>query len=330
MSSNKGLDFVAGRLGNVAEPNAPSPAGSPKKSSSYCAERLGITLEAQPDRAEQPPPAVDQTPPAPVTSHGPPPTPAGDPLPTPRAEPAWLRWTAVLPERIRPFAQQPKFLAAAVGLVAAGVLACLFLGGGDAPPNGPEGPSPAAKPSPIAPRSAAAAKPAAPDRPIGGNEATPREDRPVAATGNARPTFSPKATAKAVKSGAASLMGWFKTAGDRVKQRPPAAIADAAVGPTPAPAADEDGPASEVPPKGEPDSPPEVEAPPALEYIACPAGIRFAGVIQQPDGARANINGRFVRVGSKVGNATVVSIHPTSVEMELNGKRFFVGFGSPK
>jgi hypothetical protein len=40
----------------------------------------------------------------------------------------------------------------------------------------------------------------------------------------------------------------------------------------------------------------------------------------------ANINGRFVRVGGKVGGAVVVEITASSAVLEQEGKRFIVGF----
>ena len=55
--------------------------------------------------------------------------------------------------------------------------------------------------------------------------------------------------------------------------------------------------------------------------------MRFAGVIRQPNGLFANINGRFVRVGDTLNKAKVIHVSRSSVEMELDGKRFFVGFG---
>ncbi|MHC4788765.1 MAG: hypothetical protein ACYS8K_06105 [Planctomycetota bacterium] len=71
-------------------------------------------------------------------------------------------------------------------------------------------------------------------------------------------------------------------------------------------------------------------APRTWQYIPCPPGFQFTGVVQRPDGALAAINGRFVRIGSKVNGAKVVRISNSSVEMELDGKRFLVAFGREK
>jgi len=65
-----------------------------------------------------------------------------------------------------------------------------------------------------------------------------------------------------------------------------------------------------------------------LLYQPCPPGFSFTGAIHQPTGVFANINGRFVRVGDTVQGAKVVKIGRSSVEMELKGRRFVVGFGT--
>jgi hypothetical protein len=65
------------------------------------------------------------------------------------------------------------------------------------------------------------------------------------------------------------------------------------------------------------------------QYRPCPAGIRLTGIVQQAGRKVACINGKFRDVGDTVYGAKVVEIKDLSVEMEQDGQRFLVGFGSP-
>jgi hypothetical protein len=67
---------------------------------------------------------------------------------------------------------------------------------------------------------------------------------------------------------------------------------------------------------------------PVVRYRLCPPGIRLTTIIQQSGGNLAHINGRLVHVGQMVRGAQVMAIHDTTVEMELDGERFIVGFGT--
>jgi hypothetical protein len=86
----------------------------------------------------------------------------------------------------------------------------------------------------------------------------------------------------------------------------------------PAPAAQ-----PQEPPKPEQAAPP---TPPTYDYVPCPPGFHFTGAVQSSGASFANINGRFVPVGGKVGGARVVEISASSAVLEREGKRFIVGF----
>jgi len=64
-----------------------------------------------------------------------------------------------------------------------------------------------------------------------------------------------------------------------------------------------------------------------IKYRPCPAGLKLSGIIRQPGYIKANINGKFVGVGQRIKGAKVIEIKEFSVEMELDGERFLLGFG---
>jgi len=100
------------------------------------------------------------------------------------------------------------------------------------------------------------------------------------------------------------------------------------------------------PPPAKPKPKPEPAAPdPKPGFMVCPEGLRLTGIVRMPRGLMADINGKFVGEGDRVKLrakpaapapsetledrwAKVVRISRTSVEMELNGKRFTLGFGT--
>ncbi|HUS92693.1 MAG TPA: hypothetical protein VM695_12625 [Phycisphaerae bacterium] len=102
----------------------------------------------------------------------------------------------------------------------------------------------------------------------------------------------------------------------RLPPRPPKAATPAKVAPATKPA-----PAAPAEPASKPAAP---------GYVPCPSGFWFTGVVQQPTGLFANINDRFVKVGGVVNGAKVIRIDKSSVEMEREGMRFFVSFGTGK
>jgi hypothetical protein len=57
-----------------------------------------------------------------------------------------------------------------------------------------------------------------------------------------------------------------------------------------------------------------------------PSAYRLMGVLHGPSGPRAIINGRAVKIGDLLGQAVVVSIGQSAVEVELAGQRYTVGF----
>jgi hypothetical protein len=63
-------------------------------------------------------------------------------------------------------------------------------------------------------------------------------------------------------------------------------------------------------------------------YVPCPDGYHLTGIVQQPTGLEANVNGVFVGVGETIDDAKVIDITTDGVEMELNGDRFVVRLGS--
>jgi len=88
--------------------------------------------------------------------------------------------------------------------------------------------------------------------------------------------------------------------------------------------------AERMPGPSSPAGPPALaKAPAELQYRSCPSDIVLSGVVSQPNGPLANINGRFVGVGDRVNGAKVVKIDSFAVEMELDGKRFTATFGPP-
>jgi hypothetical protein len=91
--------------------------------------------------------------------------------------------------------------------------------------------------------------------------------------------------------------------------------------------------ATTKPAQDEPTSKPAAVAPPAKaldrQYRPCPPGIKLTGIVQQAGRKVACINGKFRDVGDMIYGARVVEIKDLSVEMEQDGQRFLVGFGSP-
>jgi len=106
-----------------------------------------------------------------------------------------------------------------------------------------------------------------------------------------------------------------------------------AMSPEPAPDGDAHPAATTMPAQDIAPSKPTAGAEPAKplerQYRPCPSGIRLTGIVQQAGRKVACINGKFRDVGDRVCGATVVEIKDLSVEMEQDGQRFLVGFGSP-
>ncbi len=67
--------------------------------------------------------------------------------------------------------------------------------------------------------------------------------------------------------------------------------------------------------------------PAAVRFREPPSGFRLRGVVNTPEGAKANINDRVYKVGSGVNGAKIVAINTFSVEMELDGAHFILGIG---
>ncbi len=63
-------------------------------------------------------------------------------------------------------------------------------------------------------------------------------------------------------------------------------------------------------------------------FIACPAGIHCSGIVRVSGQRLANINGAFVGIGDKIGDAKVVAIEDTCVVMKLKGRYFQLGVGT--
>jgi len=122
----------------------------------------------------------------------------------------------------------------------------------------------------------------------------------------------------------ASLLRWVRRTGVAAARRSAAAEPTAQHKPPPAETARLAEPPAPSPPPAPPAAPARASVP---SYVPCPPGFRFTGAIRQPNGWRANLNGRFVPVGAKVNKARVVRIGRSSVEMEREGRHFFVGFG---
>lgn len=328
MDTKKSLDLAAGRLAKVPTRHG-SPRPRPKGASSYGTSRLGIT----PDKECQEPEAVEATPAttAPPARPGPTkPKPARprpvarrpDPAPAPVAVAGAMgRLRSLNVENLREWVRRPWVLAAAVGVVATVAVAWFAFSGGPEPPLGPQTPArahAAVAPAPPAPpaRPAKSAEPKPEPIPVAPEPIVPEPANPdpVALDEPAPPAHRVTASrGRRLSARTASLLSsWLKEAreaGAHVQPSPSA----------PAPAA-------------EPQEPPEPEkaaapAPPTYAYVPCPPGFHFTGAVQQPDATFANINGRFVRVGGKVGGAKVVKINASSAVLEREGKRFIVGFG---
>jgi len=58
-----------------------------------------------------------------------------------------------------------------------------------------------------------------------------------------------------------------------------------------------------------------------------PPGLQLTSIVKLSRGAAANINGRFLHVGDTIDDAKLISIGKFTVEMELKGERFILGFG---
>lgn len=339
MTTKKSLDLAAGRLANIpsGRRHARSPAST--KANSYGRKRLGITADAAIEPANQPTRGGEQGSnlarilqqhrqrqaelKRPVRPQ-PPPKPSIQPS-APQTEDASVF------RRIKEICtSSPRRTASAAAVAGVVVLVSAWLiwrcGGGKAGLGAPS----------VA-RAAPAARPIAPNpvRPAQGvlqpppslnqspQAATrPAQSRTMPRAGTKPPGSKPGQTAAAriaaILELARSLTGRSDGAGKppAIGLRPPVGRAGPTKPPTTAPA-QPSRPAAQAPPPA-----------PAYRYMPCPPGITLSGVVQQPDGALANINGRFVAVGETVDGAKVVRITPLSVEMELDGKRFLVGFNS--
>jgi len=320
MDTNKSLDLAAGRLAKVSTGHGP-PRPRPERASSYGASRLGIT----PDRQHQEGEAVEVAPAITAPPARPAPTEAKPARPRPLARrldpaPELVAVTGVMGRlrslnlgNLRVWVRRPGVLAAA-GTMAAVAVAWFAFSGGPESPLGPQTPARAhgavAPASPARPARLAEAKPepvpVAP-KPVVGEPAKPN---PVALDGPAPPVqqLTARQGLRLSARTASLLSSWLKEAREALPH--PAA-------PTPATK-------PRQPPKPEKNT---VPTPPTYTYVPCPPGFRFTGAVQHPDGAFADINGRFVRVGGKVSGARVVKINGSSAVMEREGKRFVVSFG---
>jgi len=352
MDKKKGLDLAAGRLARGIGPGRP---GHAKKATSYGTNRLGITgtdEQAEPiPTAPEPPASVplseeeerlappasqvfdlsaeDETPPR---RHEPAEgmrtalldlsqMASGTPsLPTRPQAPdggAWAHWSAACRQR-------PILWALPIGglVVVGALIVMLFSGGEDVPSAGPRRAraataAPTSRPSPKFPRTTKViAVHRDPRRRLNMDDPYARPPRqPEPKWAEALPSIlpdRPKPTNRPPKP-PLRVAPPFQPRESPPRPKPPAARPPAA---TPQPSA---------PPTPRPDDPAK---PKAVQYITCPRGFWFTGVIHQKTGTYANVNDRFVKVGSEVNGATVLSIEQTSVEMERNGKRFFISYGS--
>jgi hypothetical protein len=313
MDTKKGLDLAAGRLARIPGPSGKPRAGRPKAAGSYGTERLGITAKADPPAAEAPLP-----PPAPREK-------GLTPAPSP---PQPARWRDRLGDlrALGKYARRPWVWAVALGTVAAVTLACFLPGGADEGTTPLRAVAQVRRPSPAAAASTnePAARQAAADADDGRAENQPA---PPGAAASSPAQRSPGADP--VTEGVSSFLRWVGAAGARAARQRRAAeridveAPDAAARSQRSPAAPAAGGEDASTAKGQ--APP---APAAVQYGPCPPGFRFTGAIRQPTGVFANINGRFVRVGGTVSGAKVIKIGRSSVEMERDGRRFIVGFGT--
>ncbi len=338
MDTKKGLDLAAGRLTRTPGPRGNPRSGRPKRISSYGAERLGISAEAGPA------PANASQPPSPLSEKPPDPTAAS-------LEPA--RWRPRLGDlrALGKYGRRPWVLTAALGAVAAVALAWLLWGGAEDDATPPRAIAQTRRPSPAA--AVIASRPTTREARTAGDDSRAESQPAPSSRAASRPT-QPKSGTDPLTAGVSSFLGWFRAAGVRaaredralarlVGERPsgvsgsgrgPAAPttsqpAEVAAGPGETAALpDGDGPSAGPGGDGSGVQGQAPGAPPALLYQPCPPGFSFTGAIHQPTGVFANINGRFVRVGDTVQGAKVVKIGRSSVEMELKGRRFVVGFGT--
>jgi hypothetical protein len=119
--------------------------------------------------------------------------------------------------------------------------------------------------------------------------------RPVAAPATApAPTTRPAATAKPKPARAA------KASKPKPTTRPAAAAKKPA----------------------EPSRPPRPVRPAPLVDVSA---FRLSAIMVGPEGPTAIINGRFVSVGDRIGQATVIKITRSSVDLEIAGERITVG-----
>ncbi len=317
MDTKKNLDLAAGRLAKVPTRHG-TPRPRPKKTSSYGTARLGIT----PDAEGQEPEAVEvaparTAPPAssePVRAKPARPEPvARQPDPAPAAmavTDSMGRLQALGVGKLFECIRRRWVLAAAIGMVATVGVAWLVFSGGPGSTVLPQTPARAhaavatakhqARPAPVS----VAPKPIAPEpaspEPVATDDPAPPAHR---GTTRGNPRFSARTTAL--------LSGLFKDAREAWPHAQPSPSAPA--------------------PPVKPHEPPKPEkaaapAPPTYDYMPCPPGFRFTGAVQRPGATFANINGRFIRVGGKVGGATVVKINTSSAILEMEGKRFVVCF----
>lgn len=70
----------------------------------------------------------------------------------------------------------------------------------------------------------------------------------------------------------------------------------------------------------------EAPSEPVVKYREPPAGMHLTCVLQGPDGYQALINNEMIGVGETIDGAKVLRISERSVEMELDGERFILGF----
>ncbi len=74
--------------------------------------------------------------------------------------------------------------------------------------------------------------------------------------------------------------------------------------------------------------PPDSAKPvPPRKVRAAPVGMILNGIIKTPNGQFANVNGRSMAVGDRIGRSTVVAIGEFSVEFEREGEYFVLGIG---
>lgn len=326
MDTNKNLDLAAGRLAKI-----PTRHGTPrphrKGASSYGTARLGITPEAEiqePEVAEVAP-AITALPakPEPLKAKLNLPKPiASRPDPSPAAmvvADSMGRFQSLITE-LREHIHRRWALAAAAGAVATIGIAWLAFSGGPEQTLLPQTPARAhaaaapAKPQARPATVVVAPKPVAPEpvpvvvareqilpEPATPDPVTPDDPAPTVHPGGDRGNRRLSARTASLLS---SLLTDAREAWPHGKASPAAPVVK-----------------SPEPPKPE-----KVAAPKqaTYAYVPCPPGFRFTGAVLRPGATFANINGRFVPVGGKVGGAKVVEINTSSAVMEMDGKRFVV------